>query len=275
MSLALQGSIALFRSLGFSVRHEGDELVIVSNNPVTQMAQLRAVQDQLIKSRQSYHVEFDKTKPLLRILIPIEKKQSVPIVLILVRHGESEQNKILHSTKNPELLKFKIANPGLTETGLAQARCTGFHLASDEESEVWVSELDRAQSTLEAIMRYLPNARTIVKPELNEKNEINVGKREPETLAVFKNRVYEFAKQLTNLDRPLLIVGHSVFFSILTSHLLGEEIDEPVYRNPNCAITQFLKNPNGTWSMTRQGSVEHIPESIRTGVDTPATIMYK
>lgn len=121
MSIVLEAMISSFRSLGLSVRRKDQELEVQVNNPSTQIAQLRAVQDKLVQAKRSYRVEFSETK--LLVIIPLQKEHPVPTVLTLVRHGESEQNKILHSTKNPELLKFKIANPGLTETGLAQARC--------------------------------------------------------------------------------------------------------------------------------------------------------
>lgn len=184
--------------------------------------------------------------------------------LTLVRHGESKQNQVLHQSKDPNAIVFKLADPDLTEIGLQQAQYTGKHLATQEPLEIWVSQLTRANQTLAEIKPFVPNAKITCLAELNEKNEQVFGVREREPLQEFAKRVEQFRQTLEQRDRDLVIVGHSMFISVLTSLLLGEPIQDPlIYRNPNCAITRLERK--AAWIKHCQGSVDHIPIELRTG----------
>lgn len=185
--------------------------------------------------------------------------------LTLIRHGESRQNQILHQSKNPDAVVHKTANPELTELGLTQAWFTGQHFATWRLRYIWVSDLDRANQTLSKMLPFMPKAHVTTYGELNEKNERVRGVRERESLEEFTKRVELFKKDfLDKRNGNLFIIGHSMFISVLTSLLLGEPVQEPlVYRNPNCAVTQFERKEK--WTMLCQGSVEHLPEHLRTG----------
>jgi len=189
--------------------------------------------------------------------------------LTLVRHGESEQNRILHSSENPEAITFKLANPNLTEVGIEQAKRTGEHLATKKLTGCFVSALARAQQTSDHITKHIFAIHLYSTTNLNEKNEKVCGLLEREPMDEFIERVRKFKENVLENSsyKQTLVIGHSVFFSVLTSLLLEEPVQEPlVYRNPNCAITRFRRQ-DGKWVLLCQGSVDHLPEELQTGVD--------
>ena len=81
--------------------------------------------------------------------------------LYMVRHGQS--------TANSKRLHAGWAQVPLTERGIEEARCAGKLLAGIRFDKIYVSDLLRAQQTLEAA---LPNAGAVTTPLLRE---VNVG----------------------------------------------------------------------------------------------------
>jgi broad specificity phosphatase PhoE len=185
--------------------------------------------------------------------------------LILVRHGESTENQKLHEGGDPTA--SKTPNPPLTKIGFQQAYETGGHLRATPTLRLWTSLLQRARYTADCIRDFQPDIDLTGMPDLNEKNERVAGVRRKETMEEFTERVAQFRGLIDDCEVDVLVVGHSVFISVLTSLLLNESVQEPlVYRNPNCAITRFERE-DGKWKLLEQGSVEHLSEHIRTGVD--------
>lgn len=198
--------------------------------------------------------------------------------LILIRHGESVQNQILHQSKTPDGIVSKIADPELTQLGKQQAKITGLFLANEDLGEIMTSALQRAVATTNTIVEF--NTRTpLVRiwPQINEKNEELTGTRIAETMEAFIRRVLLIFRSIVERQSDLTVVGHSAFISVLTSCLLGESLQEDslVYRNPNCAITRFerTETPSGVvWKMLCQGSVDHLPVELRSGVDNKTDV---
>lgn len=185
--------------------------------------------------------------------------------LILVRHGESTENQKLHEGGDPAAAKS--ADPTLTLMGFRQAHATKKFLKDTPTMHIWTSCLQRAAKTADCIRDFRFGIKFITTSELNEKNERVAGIREKETMQEFTERVVKFRELVEFHEEDLLIVGHSVFISVLTSLLLNEPVQEPLaYRNPNCAITRFERE-DGKWKLLEQGSVEHLSKHIRTGVD--------
>jgi len=196
--------------------------------------------------------------------------------LILVRHGESEENVALEERKNRMANQGKtdvnpfgpgrFGNSPLTKLGVRQACLTGSHLKANPTKVLWTSTLERARHTANCIADFQPGIDLTGMPDLNEKNE-RQGVREKETMLEFVARVAKFRDLIDWCEIDVLIVGHSRFLSVLTSLLLGEPVQTPlIYRNPNCAITEFERE-DGKWRLIYQGSVEHLPETLRTGLD--------
>jgi len=186
--------------------------------------------------------------------------------LILVRHGESETNKELHEAKLPDAIKQTTANPPLTRKGEQQAQITAHHLLTlidqNQTLRVMHSELDRSKDTATPFyslleMHKIP-FRCEIRPDLNEKSEAIVGVKNNEPLIVFIERVKAFLATLSPCDNEhLIIIGHSVFISVMTSLLInpGAELTDLEYSNQNCAITRFR---NGF--LEYQGNVDHLPK---------------
>jgi broad specificity phosphatase PhoE len=185
--------------------------------------------------------------------------------LILVRHGESTENERLHQGGDPTAAK--VADPDLTSRGYQQAYVTGGFLKDTQTKHIWTSCLKRARLTAGCIRDFQLDAKITQMPELNEKNEKDTGRRRKETIEEFARRVALFRGVVDMRQEDLIIVGHSLFISILTSLLLNEPVREPlVYRNPNCAITRFDRE-NGQWKLLEQGSIDHLSPQLRTGVE--------
>lgn len=185
--------------------------------------------------------------------------------LIIVRHGESTENRKSHEVGRH--VSPKEANPSITQVGAIQALVTGEFLKTHRVAEIWCSSLKRASETAKIIHIKQPGAEFRIMSELHEKSEREVGVRNSEALDEFIDRVWIFLRLLNECNHDLMIVGHSMFISVLTSLLLGETVQEPpIYRNPNCAITTFERQ-EGVWKMLEQGSVEHLPAHLRTGVE--------
>lgn len=194
-------------------------------------------------------------------------------MLTCVRHGESAENLVLHQSDNPEAIHLHRANPPLTDTGRMQAVHTAKQLVKLVQPEqrllVWTSKLDRAISTAAPLIEELEKTGIAFeyqeRLDLNEKKESVVGVKDNETLIEFISRVKKFFQQI-NIDDSthLIIVGHSVFISVLTSLMENplHQFDDLVYFNPNCAITRFVKQ-----QLVMQGSIDHLPIDLRTGVN--------
>jgi broad specificity phosphatase PhoE len=201
-------------------------------------------------------------------------------MLICIRHGESDANLVLHQlpADQRDAVGCHVANPGLTETGHKQAAATAGFLASDlagKPIRLITSQLQRTILTSEPIVAALQASGSKVTVErwksLNEKHEKTVGERIRETLPEFLERVKPVARRLADLDfqDTVIVVGHSVFISALTSFLLEPNVElvDLKYRNPNCAITIFMKPTSDKIQLVQQGSVAHLPLEIQTGVD--------
>jgi len=194
-------------------------------------------------------------------------------MLTCIRHGESAENLVLHQAQDPEAVQLRRANPPLTDTGMAQAQHTAKHLVTalqpDKNIRVWTSQLDRAIATAAPLLAELDRAGIPYeyqeRADLNEKKESIVGVKDNESLQAFIQRVATFANRLILLSDSdhLVIVGHSVFISVLTSLLTAPEqpLDDLIYCNANCAITRFQNS-----QLLTQGSIDHLPVALQTGV---------
>ena len=200
--------------------------------------------------------------------------------LICVRHGESRANVILHQLprQEREAVVLEEANPPLSEIGLKQAEELGVFLADElreapKPLRILTSQLQRTCQTAQPLVDQLQNQEFTLErwSDLNEKHERVVGVRQRETLQEFISRVKPVAQKLLaqQWEGTTVLVGHSVFISALISILLNPsvELEDLVYRNPNCAITRFLRDEQGKVTLLMQGSVEHLSPDIRTGVD--------
>jgi phosphoserine phosphatase len=165
--------------------------------------------------------------------------------LIIVRHGESEWNRIGRYQGQ--------ADAPLSETGVSQAEALGARLSREQFDAIYTSPLQRAARTAEAIARYHPEVPFFRDPAIME---IHHGDwqglyshevveryadgleewRQHPTRAQFPNgesfsnilkRVLDFKERLLaeHSDRTILVSTHDVVVKILVSDALGMNMD--------------------------------------------------
>jgi phosphoserine phosphatase len=165
--------------------------------------------------------------------------------LIIVRHGESEWNRIGRYQGQ--------ADAPLSDTGVSQAEALGARLSREQFDAIYTSPLQRAARTAEAIARYHPDV-----PFYRDAGimEIHHGDwqglyindvveryadgleewRQHPTRAQFPNgesfsnilkRVLDFKERLLSdhSDRTILVSTHDVVVKILVSDALGMNMD--------------------------------------------------
>lgn len=183
--------------------------------------------------------------------------------IVLLRHAESEKNKLLHDEKY-SMLHTASEDSKLTETGVSQAiSCTQIlSNLGNKNATFWCSTLLRTAQTLEYAGVNMKNV--TFKPILNEWRRNGV-----ETLSeAIHRRVNMLMKELRELRNIeyIVIAGHSVFFSLLISSIFDN--DKIIVEFPNCSLSSLCLE-NDIFSIYNIGDVSHIPEKIRTGVHKP------
>lgn len=225
--------------------------------------------------------------------------------ILLIRHGESENNAILHHNKDisdEDFTTKKVANPGLTYKGCVQAKKTGVFLSQalcGRKVDVYCSRLNRASRTAEIAMPYqvtwaLETGAISKDHTLSCLDEWD--KHGDEKIEVVRGRIDELLNflyncELENPDRVIVLFGHSLLFSLLLSRIMSEDpfsrpasIDKtrvseigyvpcesivhiPV-ELPNCSISNIYINPKTKRiSVYQLGKTDHLGTSA-TAVHT-------
>lgn len=221
--------------------------------------------------------------------------------VILVRHGESESNKIIHInktlTEDHEEQLSRFSNPNLTDLGFKQATQTGNYLHNilknnNKKINVWISPYDRTQQTakpfLDICLSQSMQLETNIVPDLYEytspkkqlgENLLKLGVGHDHSFDDFVKRVIQFNSKLKEKlfemdeDQILIIFGHSLFFSILMEYQVVQEsysnIHDVTFELPNCSIStigfNFEKNK---WSIYNVATMSHLQSDYVTGTHT-------
>lgn len=115
--------------------------------------------------------------------------------LILVRHGET--------TGNSEIRYWGATDVPLSEHGLAQARKLAGRFSGQEFDAVYCSEMKRAVSTLEEILR----GRSISHTKCAELKELNFGLLEGYTAGEIRSAYPDFYAQWVQWDANMAFPG--------------------------------------------------------------------
>lgn len=222
-------------------------------------------------------------------------KPNPPNLFYLIRHGESESNKIIHSQEIKDSKKRKKAlnangDPCLTPLGCQQAFHTAKHLfdkISEKYSSVniLVSPLKRTKETADPFIElckknnfpfklvYDPNLQEYTSPQ-KQVDELLTHLGEPlivdKQWSHFTDRVLKILKVLREpSETPFIIFGHSQFFSVLLSYFGSQETyvlprHKIVFHLPNCCITTFSYYYDH-WRIYYVANILHLPKSYRTG----------
>lgn len=158
--------------------------------------------------------------------------------LVLVRHGETKENK-------KEIIQGCLHGE-LTEKGISQARKLGEKLKKEKIDYIFCSDLKRSLNTAEEILKYHPDSELVIKEELRERhwgNYQGVKKSEipewnkkefslnqlnkEESLENLYKRAKKFLDYLLENynDRTVVVVGHIWINRALTAviHNKGHE----------------------------------------------------
>lgn len=181
--------------------------------------------------------------------------------ILLVRHGESENNLLMKHAKSTDTTKYdgKKEDCLLTEQGTHQAITTGAYLRKqlkDKDLMVWSSSLKRAVSTAEHA-GFKDAERMDLLTEYDKEIELtrDFHLRLVQTLARIQHRRDD--------SKILVIFGHSIFFSMLLSYIVshgpwyGDVFEYMTIELPNCSVTNLNLTDKGM-AVYRVGHVEHL-----------------
>lgn len=225
---------------------------------------------------------------------------------ILVRHGETESNSLIHTSSGQNLSRHQMEqvirafDTPLTPFGVRQAQATAEHLVQSlnamgaKRVAVWVSPFERAIETARPFLLHpnRPPCEMLRTPLLQEqvKSDKVIPKRLredgvthfewPEYLERVNTLKGQIQNELNRLgaDEHLVIFGHSLTFSLLLSAMVGS--DKIVHQLPNCSISSArmgkFKGPGGGnpllgkygWEVLQTASVAHLPRWLTSGIHT-------
>jgi uncharacterized phosphatase len=192
--------------------------------------------------------------------------------LIIVRHGETEENKQkivqghLHGT--------------LSKLGKEQARRLANRLKNEKIDVIISSDLDRARHTAEEIVKFHPEAKIELRKELRErnwgeyqgKNKEDIGNWEekelspshPESVESFdalSKRAMKLVKHIEKnySKKTVLLSGHGLINSIIINLLLQEEVQKNnLTHNTSVTILEF--DENGKAELKLFNCTKHLEE---------------
>ena len=212
--------------------------------------------------------------------------------VIFVRHGESESNWFIHQDRNDPELSNKInalGDPNLTDQGRQQAECVGGYLyerLKGQNVRVFTSPFARTFQTSKPFVekmeddsilsKSLPILQEYTKPEKQlTEDHLKRSIVHHKTWDDFTDNIRVFVDQLEDHcqenGHPIVIFGHSLYLSAMTSYLGSSKQTMPkkeqlVFRFPNCSITTF-EFSQGNWRIFNVASLAHLPNRIITGVE--------
>lgn len=154
------------------------------------------------------------------------------MILILVRHGETEENK-------NQIIQGKL--PGtLSKDGLDQARRLALRLKDVKIDFIYSSDLARASDTAIAIQKHHPKIKIIYNKLLQEADfgdwtgkkysdtDFNNPPKNKETNKEVQDRIISFFNSINNkvhLDKTVLIVSHHGCNSALLAYFMNKSVD--------------------------------------------------
>ena len=197
--------------------------------------------------------------------------------LILVRHGETNEN------KNKVVQGF--LNTTLSKIGIQQAKKVANRLKDEKIDFAYSSDLDRAKQTAKEILKFHPETKLILKKELREQNKgiyegkqsINLHKdimkskrpfnqfkpKEGESMIELGKRSIKFYNKLVenHLRKTVLIISHGGTIRSLLMALNKEtESNYKKYIHGNTAITILEVSDDKKHKIKLLSCIKHLEE---------------
>tara|TARA_Y100000310_G_scaffold137432_1_gene136287 strand:+ start:7197 stop:7793 length:597 start_codon:yes stop_codon:yes gene_type:complete len=195
--------------------------------------------------------------------------------IILVRHGETEENK--------KKISQGWMDSRLSEIGLEQARKVAGFLKDEKIDLCYSSDLVRASKTAEEILKFQKKAKLILDKRLREQDKgIHEGKPfgesqkeidrlgiewheyKPENGESFDEllvRVRECFKEVAekHVGKTCLIVTHGGCLSCLLCHINNEPLGQiRKYSHGNTGVTYLELGEDGKWNVVKLNCVGHL-----------------
>jgi broad specificity phosphatase PhoE len=194
--------------------------------------------------------------------------------VILVRHGETEEN------------KARISQgwlPGrLSELGIEQAKKVSEKLKDEKVDFIFSSDLARAHDTAKNILQFHDIQNITLDERLREqckgieegktyeernniRNQTGKEKHEyvpenGESWEQLENRASNFLNHLSELpdDKNAIVVSHGGTLSCMTKKIDRDNNEErESYTHSNTGVT-YLEKTNGTWKIVKLNDTEHL-----------------
>ena len=227
-------------------------------------------------------------------------------LIIFVRHGESEANVIIH--QEMDLLPHKKSSyaemgeklnkvgtdPLLSELGHKQAQNIANYLIKQLDGKpikVISSTYARAIQTADPLVKSYDKILEYVTSELLiEYTHPDRKLSEEDTKKGIKTHLnwndflddisefiafIEYKIKSQTEDVPIVIYGHSIYLSVLTSYLGSAKTYFPekkdlVFRFPNTSITTYQYDKNrSAWNILNVANIRHIPQELLSGIECP------
>ncbi len=179
--------------------------------------------------------------------------------IILIRHGESEQNAKINDNEDSYL----------TTNGKKQAEHLAVRLKGYNISEIYSSNLIRAKQTAEIISKKI---KIPIKGFFSELNEYKRNHLKKKLLTLFSPRLKKLRKLLNNLsedkeqDKTILIVSHGIANRIILGYLLGLGISKGLFRLAQyntCINFLYWNKQYKNWSAWSTNDISHLPAKLR------------
>lgn len=195
--------------------------------------------------------------------------------IILVRHGETEENK--------KKISQGWMNTRLSKIGLYQARKVAVFLKNEKIDVCYSSDLSRASETAEEILRFHDNTQLILDKRLREQDKgihegqpfrdsqkeidklgIEWHEYKPENGESYDEllvRVCNIFKEIgeEHIGKTCLIVTHGGCLSCLLCYLHNEPLSNiRKYSHGNAGVTYLELSKNGKWRVTKLNCTEHL-----------------
>lgn len=224
---------------------------------------------------------------------------------IYVRHGESEQNQIIHKSEGQQVQDLqKMYDPELTDLGKKQAEMTAEYLCYMLDKyyphvtiNVWVSPFKRTKQTAQPFIDKKPQVvvnsqclNHLLQEYTSEKNKYPIEMVESMDIIPYHKDLYHYYDCIKALSERikifnrnddvnptvLIIFGHSLTFSQLLTYQSNNEAYQPQEISrihlPNCSISVVQYQQSETkfrgWQIYQTGNIAHLAK-YATGIHTP------
>lgn len=178
--------------------------------------------------------------------------------IILVRHGESEENAML----------VKHKDSSLTKKGKAQAKHLGIMLKKIKISKIYTSNLKRAKETAEIISKII---HVPIKSSFEEFDEYNSKNLKSPIKTFFNPRLKKLKRIVKDIskererEKTILIITHGITNRLIMGSLLQIPLRQLLrFKQHNTGFNVLYWNKHfKNWNLEAMNDISHLPKRLR------------